>query len=364
MAERFVVCNWDFLGAGDRSALETTARQISGQPPLVLDMQRMAGKDLNQAQKAANTIAQEIRDAAGNDKITFISSGLDHIHPLAHGLKKALNADWLDIRLDIDNGQSFKDYPKHAEPFQPVDCAVELKNLSVGKIGSWLSKIFNVAGRPERAAMTTVPVIPDHEKMTLQAARFTQAHPEMNENAIVILLGSYIQSNTKKEVEKIVAQGQAEERPVIFVTSPRTEKQQRKIADQLEQKYGGQPGVYFHRFSVNDPAENIYPGILAFAGDVAVTSDSLTMVSESIALGLRTHILPTMADRPAYYESLQQQNLVRLAKDGLDTNWVPSTRPDPFTEIKRAREISKSGIDNTHNAGVLPSARGWSFNNL
>lgn len=359
MTERFIICNWDFLGAGDRNALATTAQQLSGQPPIILDMQRMASKDLSQSRAMAQTIAEEIRAAAGEDKIIFISSGIDYIHPIAHELKNSLNAEWLDVRLDLDNGQSFKNYPKQAERFQPVDHAVELKNTSVGMLGTIFSKIFNSASKPERGEITTVPVTPDLDKISQQAARFEDAHPSMTDNAVIVLLGSYIQNNTKSEIDKIVSQAQTEGRPVIIVTSPRTEKQQGKIVDHLEQKYGDRPGIHLHRFSADNPDGNIYPGVLAFAKDVAVTSDSLTMVSESIAMGLRTHILPTMADRPAHYESLQQKNLVRMVKGGLDTHWIPSSRPDPFVEIRTAMDSKKSDQPALVNSGlsVIDEAR-------
>src|SRR5690606_10246740 len=96
---------------------------------------------------------------------------------------------------------------------------------------------------------TTVPVSPDLAKINQQAGRFEDAHPDMTNNPVVVLLGSYIQSNTKAEIDKIVSQAAKDERPVIIVTSPRTEKQQEKVANQLEEQYGGRPGIHVHRFS-------------------------------------------------------------------------------------------------------------------
>lgn len=339
MAERFVICQWDFLGAGDRQALETTAQQITGKPPLLLDMNRLADQPRAQAQQTMQDLAQELRAQAGSDQITLLSSGINYLHPLAHQLKEKLQARWLDIRLDVDNDHGFKNYPKDPDPYQPVDCAIGLRSINPGGLGSMIAKFFNRASAVPRLEISTVPVIPDQEKIAAQKEHFTKAHPDMGENALVVLLGSYMQGNTLKAIDKIVAQAQEQNRPVIFVTSPRTEKQQEKIATQLAQKYGDQPGIYVHRFDAKNPAGNIYPGVLGCASDVAVTSDSLTMVSESIALGLRTHILPTMAERPAYYQALDDKNLVRMVKDKLDTSWTPGPRPDPFAEIKAARAI-------------------------
>ena len=176
--------------------------------------------------------------------------------------------------------------------------------------------------------------------MDRQAAAFKASHPALTENPVVVLLGSYMNHKTQRDLGSIMESVSAEGRPVIIVTSPRTERQQTKIADALEKKYGNTSGIHLHRFNPGEPERNIYPGVLAFTKDIVVTSDSLTMISESMALGRRTHVLSTMADRPAYLNAIEDMNLIRRVDGALDTSWTPSARPDPFQEIRTSIGIN------------------------
>ncbi|MDB5490186.1 MAG: mitochondrial fission [Micavibrio sp.] len=352
MPERYVVCHDEFLGAGDRAALMAVAHDLSGHNPVLFDMARLNGKDPAKCRQAMQETAQAIRAETGDADIVFLSTGISSLHPLANELKNSLKAKWVDIRLDLDQDQSFRNYPKMPGPRQPVEHMIGLRNMSVGTINSFLTGIFRSASEAARSVISTVPVTPDHYRMDRQAAAFKSAHPGLSENAVVVLLGSYMNHKTRRDLDGIMESAATEGRPVILVTSPRTEKQQAKIVDTLEQKYANTHGVHLHRFNADQPEKNIYPGVLAFAGDVVVTSDSLTMISESVALGRRTHVLSTMADRPGYLNAIEKMNLIRRVDGPLDTAWTPSARPDPFQEIRTSLGLNR--VKDTRNTAIAP----------
>ena len=140
MQEHYVVCHDEFLGAGDKAALLAVARDLSGHNPVFFDMARLNGKDPEKCRQAMQQVAQDIKAKTDGDDIVFLSTGISSLHPLANELKNTLKAKWVDIRLDLDQDQSFKNYPKMPGPRQPVDHMIGLKNMSVGTINSFWRK--------------------------------------------------------------------------------------------------------------------------------------------------------------------------------------------------------------------------------